>query len=114
MTRDTMCRLLENAAAKVRAVDSVAAAREALDKRMPQLLVSDIGMPGEDGYVLIRHLRSMPKTSHVITVAVTAFARPEDRRQVLEAGFDEHLAKPLDADQLLATLARLVQRSTNA
>ncbi len=60
MTRDTMCRLLEHAAARVRAVDS------------------------------------------------------EDRRQVLDAGFDEHLAKPLDADQLLATLARLVQRSTNA
>ncbi len=110
MTRDTMQRLLESVAAKVRAVDSVAAAREALDKRMPQILVSDIGMPGEDGYALIRHLRSMPKTSHVITVAVTAFARPEDRRQLLDAGFDEHLAKPLDADQLLATLARLVQR----
>jgi two-component system CheB/CheR fusion protein len=114
MTRDTMCRLLENAAAKVRAVDSVAAAREALGKRMPQLLVSDIGMPDEDGYALIRHLRSLPRTSHVITVAVTAFARPEDRRLVLEAGFDEHLSKPLDADQLLATLTRLVQRSTNA
>jgi two-component system, chemotaxis family, CheB/CheR fusion protein len=114
MTRDTMCRLLENAAAKVRAVDSVAAAREALEKRMPQLLLSDIAMPGEDGYELIRHLRSLPKTSHVITVAVTAFARPEDRRQVLEAGFDEHLSKPLDADQLLATLTRLVQRSPNA
>jgi CheY-like chemotaxis protein len=72
--------------------------------------VSDIGMPGEDGYALIRYLRSMPKTSHVITVAVTAFARPEDRRQVLDAGYDEHLTKPLDADQLLAALARLVQR----
>jgi two-component system, chemotaxis family, CheB/CheR fusion protein len=110
MTRDTMRRLLEGAAAKVRTVDSVAAAREALDKRVPQILVSDIGMPGEDGYALIRYLRSMPKTSHVITVAVTAFARPEDRRQVLDAGYDEHLSKPLDADQLLATLARLVQR----
>ncbi len=110
MTRDIMRRLLEGAAAKVRTVDSVAAAREALDKRVPQILVSDIGMPGEDGYALIRYLRSMPKTSHVITVAVTAFARPEDRRQVLDAGYDEHLSKPLDADQLLATLARLVQR----
>jgi two-component system CheB/CheR fusion protein len=110
MTRDTMRRLLESVAARVRAVDSVAAAREALDKRVPQILVSDIGMPGEDGYALIRYLRSMPKTSHVITVAVTAFARPEDRRQVLDAGYDEHLTKPLDADQLLAALARLVQR----
>ena len=110
MTRDIMRRLLEGAAAEVRTVDSVAAARAALDKRVPQILVSDIGMPGEDGYELIRYLRSLPRTSHVITVAVTAFARPEDRRQVLDAGYDEHLAKPLDADQLLATLSRLVQR----
>ena len=110
LTRETMRRLLERSAAHVRAVDSVAAARDELATRLPQVLISDIGLPGEDGYALIKHLRALPADKRIVAVAVTAFARPEDRRQVLESGFDEHLAKPLDADQLLATVARLVPR----
>ncbi|HEV7609313.1 MAG TPA: chemotaxis protein CheB [Steroidobacteraceae bacterium] len=110
LTRNTMCRLLEGRNARVRAVDSVSAARDALATRKPQLLVSDIGLPGEDGYALIRYLRSLESHKDIPAVAVTAFARPEDRRNALEAGFDEHLAKPVDAEKLIAIAVRLLHR----
>jgi CheY-like chemotaxis protein len=109
-TRETMKRLLERRNARVRAVDSAAAARDAIETRRPQLLISDIGMPGEDGYELIRQVRSLPG-SPIVALAVTAFARAEDRQHVLEAGFDEHLAKPVDPDRLLSLAVTLLQRS---
>jgi CheY-like chemotaxis protein len=108
-TRDTMRRLLEGRNARVRAVDSASAARDAISTRRPHVLISDIGMPGEDGYALIRHVRSLPGT-RIAALAVTAFARKEDRLHVLEAGFDEHLTKPLDADFLLAVVEKLLQK----
>jgi two-component system CheB/CheR fusion protein len=109
LSRDAMRRLLESRNAQVRAVDSVAAARDVIATRRPQLLISDIGLPGEDGYALIRHLRSLPG-ERIPALAVTAFARAEDRSQVLDAGFDEHLAKPLDADRMLALAVKLLQK----
>ena len=110
ISRDTMKRLFEERNARVRAVDSAAAARDAIATRRPQLLISDIGLPGEDGYALIRQVRSIPGAP-IAALAVTAFARPEDRQHVLDAGFDEHLAKPLDPDRLLALVVRLLQKS---
>jgi CheY-like chemotaxis protein len=109
-TRETMKRLLEAHNARVRTVDSVSAARDALEKRQPQLLISDIGLPGEDGYALIRHVRGLELSTPIAALAVTAFARPEDRQQVLESGYDDHLAKPVDPDALLARIAKLAQR----
>jgi two-component system CheB/CheR fusion protein len=106
-SRETMRRLLEGRNAQVRAVDSAGAARDAITTRRPQLLISDIGLPGEDGYSLIRHVRSQPG-ERIAALAVTAFARAQDRQHVLEAGFDEHLTKPLDPDCLLALVAKLL------
>jgi CheY-like chemotaxis protein len=105
-----MRRLLEGRNAKVRAVDSVNAARDALITRKPHLLISDIGLPGEDGYALIRYLRSLESHKNVPALAVTAFVRAEDRQQVLEAGFDEHMPKPVDADRLIAVAVQLLRR----
>jgi CheY-like chemotaxis protein len=110
LTRDTMRRLLEGRNAKVRAVDSVNAARDALTTRKPHLVISDIGLPGEDGYALIRYLRSLDSHKDVPALAVTAFVRAEDRQQVLEAGFDEHMPKPVDADRLIAVAVQLLRR----
>ncbi len=103
--RNVMQRLLEGHGAKVRAVESVAAARDAIEMRGPHLIVSDIGLPGEDGYALIRYVRALPR--RIPALAVTAFARPEDRQHALEAGFDEHLSKPVDPDRLLHVAAQL-------
>ncbi len=110
LTRDTMRRLLEGRNATVRAVDSVNAARDELATRKPHLVISDIGLPGEDGYALIRHLRSLESHKDIPALAVTAFVRADDRQQVLEAGFDEHVPKPVDADRLIAVAVQLLRR----
>jgi two-component system, chemotaxis family, CheB/CheR fusion protein len=112
-TRETTRRLFEAAGATVRAVDSARGARAALLHRQPHVVVSDIGMPGEDGYTLLKELRlnaSASQTARVSAIALTAFARTDDRRRALEAGFDEHLAKPVDPEQLLAMVAQLARK----
>ncbi len=89
-----------------------ASADEALSKIAfrPHLLVSDIGMPDRDGYELIREIRRHAdrETSTLPAVAVTAFARPEDRERALEAGYSRHVAKPVEAGALLAAISELV------
>jgi CheY-like chemotaxis protein len=102
-----MQRLLESHNAKVRAVDSVNAARDAIATRRPQVLLSDIGLPGEDGYALIKHVRTLKGPRRIATIAVTAFARPEDRQRVLDSGYQEHVAKPIDPDQLISLVAKV-------
>jgi CheY-like chemotaxis protein len=74
----------------------------------PHLLVSDLGLPGIDGYALLHAIRS--KTAHrtLAAVAVTAFARPDDRTRALAAGFQEHVSKPVDPDTLVRTLAAVL------
>jgi two-component system CheB/CheR fusion protein len=114
-TREATALLLQRAGAQVRAVDSAVAAREAFSNRTPQLVIADIGLAGEDGYMLMQALRRMEKDHNsepVPAVAVTAFARLEDRRRALAAGFNEHLPKPLDPERFLATLAQLLKRTS--
>jgi two-component system CheB/CheR fusion protein len=107
--RTVMQRLLQERGAKVRAVESATEAREAIEMRRPRLIISDIGLPGEDGYAFIRGVRKRDPERRIAAVAVTAFARPEDRHQALAAGFDEHLPKPVDPDKLLELAARLAR-----
>jgi CheY-like chemotaxis protein len=82
-----------------------------VDRRPPHVLVSDIGMAGEDGYALIRALRARPRErgGAIPAIALTAFARPEDRARALAAGYQAHLAKPLDAPELVAAIADLAR-----
>ena len=70
-------------------------------------MVSDIGMPGTDGYALLRQARL--RHPHLPTVALTAFAHPEDRQRALAAGFDAYVAKPVDAAKLAAAVAMVAK-----
>jgi CheY-like chemotaxis protein len=87
---------------------SAAEALKALERFAPDVLVSDIGMPERDGYDLIRDIRNLGHGPiDLPAVAVTAFASPEDRRRALAAGFQVHLAKPVDPGELTAVVAQL-------
>jgi CheY-like chemotaxis protein len=80
--------------------------------RAPDIVISDIGMPGEDGYSLVRRIRALPPQAGgaVIAVALTAYARQSDVRATEQAGFDLHLGKPLDPQTLIDAIASLVKR----
>ena len=77
----------------------------------PDVLVSDIGMPGEDGYALIRQVRQFMKGRPLPATALTAYARKEDRTRALMAGFQSHVAKPIEPDELLVVVATLAGRT---
>jgi CheY-like chemotaxis protein len=102
-------RFLQAAGANVRVAATASEAREAYSLRRPDVIVSDVGLPGEDGYVLIRSIRALEHQENlrpVPAIAVTAFARDEDRGRALAAGFDEHVAKPIDPGRLIRVLAQ--------
>ena len=97
-------------------VETAASAAEALERLkdfQPDAIVSDIGMPDEDGYILIRKIRTLPQETkkNIPAIALTAFARKEDRMQALVAGFNAHLAKPVEPTTLVAMIADLVGRT---
>ena len=100
------------------AVETAASADEALDlmaPHSPDLLVSDVGMPGKDGYQLLRDLRSAEKAAgsrRLPAIALTSFTRDEDREQALAAGFDAHCAKPLDPLRLVRDILGVLARRT--
>ncbi|HEY8022745.1 MAG TPA: ATP-binding protein, partial [Thermoanaerobaculia bacterium] len=114
-TRELLVRVLERCGAEVAAAPSVAAAMAAItgfDRPLPHIVVSDIGMPEEDGYVLLRRLRERPpeQGGAIPAIALTAYARSEDRHRALAAGFATHLAKPIEPAELVAAVARLATR----
>jgi CheY-like chemotaxis protein len=95
-------------------VTLAASAREAMEQLRairPHILVSDIGMPGEDGYDLLRQVRARLSASELPAAALTAFARSEDRKRALLAGFQTHVAKPVDPSERVAVVASLAGRT---
>ncbi|MDT5159311.1 MAG: hypothetical protein QOH51_3668 [Acidobacteriota bacterium] len=108
--------ILEGGGAKVTAVSSASEAWETLVGAGCDVLVSDIGMPGEDGYSLIGRVRERDAARGVSTpaVALTAYARDEDRTRSLAAGFQAHLAKPVEPSELLSVVARLAKRHSSS
>ncbi|MFT3767939.1 MAG: ATP-binding protein [Minicystis sp.] len=108
-TRELVQRLLEEHEAEVDAAASAEQALALLKSHAPDVIVSDIGMPGMDGYALMREVRreGAEKASEVPAVALTAFARAEDRQRALSAGYQAHLAKPIEPAELVATVASL-------
>jgi signal transduction histidine kinase/DNA-binding response OmpR family regulator len=104
--------MLEECGAEVSAATSAAEGLRLLREQRPDVLVSDIEMPGEDGYALVGRVRSLPAREGGDThcVALTAHARPEDRMRALAAGFDAHVAKPVEVAELAAVLAALARR----
>jgi CheY-like chemotaxis protein len=106
--RDAIATVLELCGAEVTAVSSVADAMASLAQSKPDAIVSDIAMPAEDGFALIRQLRG-DAGSGVPALALTAYASAADQRRILAAGFDAYLTKPIDANELVETVARLAR-----
>lgn len=113
---DLVSRALKQDGAEVRLAASAAEALGAIDELNPDVLISDIAMPGQDGYELIRQLRSRerPEGRRLPAVALTAFARKEDRERALRAGYQEHLAKPVEPARLAAVVAQLANPGDTA
>jgi PAS domain S-box-containing protein len=111
--RELVKRFLEGFGAAVATADSTVDALARLERERFDALVSDIGMPGEDGYALIRRVRSGADGANrdIPAIALTAYARAEDRDNALRAGFDAHAPKPVDPASLIATVARLAKPS---
>jgi PAS domain S-box-containing protein len=110
--RRLLVKVLGEAGAAVRAAASVAEAMEALLLAIPDVLVSDMAMPGQDGFDLIRKVRAAGLTAKELpAIALTAFAHPEDRRRMLLAGFQVHLSKPVDPHDLAVIIAGLAGRT---
>jgi PAS domain S-box-containing protein len=115
-TRELLSVVLTRCGAQVLTADSAAQAHDLLERLRPDILVSDIGMPGEDGYELIRRIRSLPveKGGRIPAVALTAYARTEDRLRVLRSGYQMHLPKPVEVSELVAIVANLAGRAGHA
>jgi CheY-like chemotaxis protein len=108
-SRDVLKAVLESAGAEVVTTESAEETRRLFAHAHPNLLIADIGMPEEDGYSLIASIREMESgISHVPAIALTARTRPEDVEQALAAGYQLHLAKPVDSRQLVESIASLV------
>jgi PAS domain S-box-containing protein len=109
--RDLLRTVLEDQGAKVTSFATADAALAALKTTRPTVLICDVGMPRMDGYQLIRKLRGEESRSERIpALALTAFARAEDRKRSLAAGYQAHLAKPFDVGELILIIAGLVGR----
>lgn len=104
--------LLAMNGAQVTAASSVAEAREVFERTRFDVIVSDINMPGEDGFDLIKWVRSHPESGRgaIPAVAVSAFGEALSRDELLAAGFQDYLSKPVDGAELVETITRLVQR----
>ncbi|MBE9163504.1 PAS domain-containing protein [Tychonema sp. LEGE 06208] len=111
-SRDFVAFVLGQGGAKVIALSSAAEALLSIAQTAPDLLVSDIGMPQMDGYMLIRHIRTQlaPEYRDLVAIALTAYAGEANERQILQAGFDQHLSKPIDPSELLAAVGRLMSQ----
>ena len=113
-SRDLLTSILRRCGARVTATDSGHEALAVLGSDPPHVLVSDIGMAKMDGYTLIRRVRELPMgpARGIPALALTAFARPEDRRRALAEGFQMHLAKPVDPSELVTAVASLSRYGT--
>ncbi|MGI8500732.1 MAG: hybrid sensor histidine kinase/response regulator [Hassallia sp.] len=111
--RDLITAMLEPLGVEVMAAASAIEALVALQAFQPDVLISDIGMPGENGYALIRQLRALEQKQggRIPAVALTAYARAEDRTQALLAGFQLHVSKPVNQAELAAVVANLAGRT---
>ncbi|HET6978372.1 MAG TPA: PAS domain S-box protein [Pyrinomonadaceae bacterium] len=112
-TRDLLKQGLEYCGATVKVVGSAAEAIESLKLSVPDILISDIGMPGTDGYDFIRNVRQLPahQGGRVAAIALTAYTRIEDRLQALRAGYDMHVPKPVELTELVAVALSLSRRN---
>ena len=109
-SRDLLRRILERAGASAITASSATEALGVIAKEQPDILVCDIGMPDVDGYELMRRIREDEGLGRLPALALTALARPEDRRRAFQAGFDLYISKPFEPDDLLAAVMSLAKR----
>jgi CheY-like chemotaxis protein len=112
-TLDLLRRVLGDSQAQVAAAPSVEAALATLGTFNPHVLISDVSMPGRDGYELIRAVRSTTSPEDLPAAALTAYSRPEDAARAREAGFQMHLSKPVEPYELVKVVAQLAGRDVN-
>jgi len=110
--RELIRRVLEDSASKVLTAATAHEALRLIEQQLPHVLVSDIGMPEVDGYELLKRVRALGtnRGGRLPAIALTAFARSEDRTRALRAGFMVHVAKPVDPTELVATVASVAGR----
>jgi signal transduction histidine kinase/CheY-like chemotaxis protein len=115
-SRELVQHVLQRCNAQVLLAANATQGLELLIAHRPDVVVSDIGMPGKDGFEFIREVRSLSSSRGGATpaVALTAFARSEDRTHALSAGFQVHVSKPIDLQQLVSTVADLVRRASSS
>lgn len=103
--------ILEEQGAEVRVAATVNQALSIFEDFKPEVLISDIGMPSQDGYALMQHIRSLPvdQGGQIPAIALTAYAKEEDRERAIAAGFQKHIAKPVEPDELISAIADLIQ-----
>jgi len=113
-SRESLVGILEQHGARVSAAATARDALQALADAVPDVLVSDIGMAGEDGYDLIRHVRKLPaaRGGRLPALALTAYAEEADRLRAIAAGFQAHVAKPVAPAELVIEIARLAGRTS--
>jgi len=111
--RDVAAASLQSLGIAVELADTSAAGLRIVSDWRPDVIVADIGMPGEDGYHFVRQLRALGADRGGLTpaIALTAYSRPEDRRRAIEAGFGDHLPKPVLPHVLAAAIARAAGRT---
>jgi signal transduction histidine kinase/CheY-like chemotaxis protein len=109
--RDLVAHALHRAGGRTLIAGTAAEAMAALAREMPDIVVSDIEMPGEDGYGLLKKIRALPGGADVPVIALTAYARAEERVRALRAGFQVHLAKPVDPFELVMVVASQAGRN---
>jgi CheY-like chemotaxis protein len=107
---DFLTFLLEQYGAISMAIDTPTEVLPALSTFKPDILICDIGMPQEDGYSLLRRIRKLApeEGGRVPAIALTAYAKDEDREESQKAGYQRHIAKPVDAEDLLLVIASLL------
>lgn len=114
--RELMVAVLEQRGARVSSAESVARAFELLESSTPDLIISDIAMPEEDGVAFVRRLRARPsdRGGETPAIAVSAYVANADRTRALAAGFDRYLFKPVDFDELCVTIRSLIEQRAKA
>jgi CheY-like chemotaxis protein len=104
--------MLKRYGARVTSTKSAAEALELFEGELPDVMISDIGMPDQDGYELVRKLRSLPveKGGATPAIALTGYASRKDRERALSSGYQQHIAKPIEQSDLIAAIAALIGR----
>jgi CheY-like chemotaxis protein len=112
-TRDYLSFVLEQAGATVTVAASAGKALQALARSKPDVLLSDIGMPDMDGYMLLQQVRSLPlqHLGQIPAIALSAYAGEFERQQAIAAGFQMHLAKPVEPEKLISAIVNLFNQN---